>query len=184
MPMRRVASSGAGGTLIDFSAELDYKETISGFDFVGGVTSNQPNGEKILRNDAMIVVGSDDYVRHLDFFRKVSAAKRVAKTLVAEKTDGKIFPGVWDGKSIDQDTEGHHSHLGAEVCAKYDEAEVNMKKSLPFKFVVDKATPNEYKAKPVRWLIILLSTASAFALAIILLILGERYKSLKSKLNS
>ncbi len=28
------------------------------------------------------------------------------------------------GKSIDQDTEGHHSHLGAEVCAKYDEAEV------------------------------------------------------------
>lgn len=70
------------------------------------------------------------------------------------------------------------------IKAKYDEAEVNMKKSLPFKFVVDKAMPNEYKAKPVRWLIILLSTASAFALTIILLILGERYKSLKTKLNS
>ena len=70
------------------------------------------------------------------------------------------------------------------IKAKYDEAEVNMKKSLPFKFVVDKATPNEYKAKPIRWLIILLSTGSAFALTIILLLLGERYKSLKSKLNS
>lgn len=70
------------------------------------------------------------------------------------------------------------------IKAKYDEAEVNMKKSLPFKFVVDKATPNEYKAKPIRWLIILLSTGSAFALTIILLVLGERYKSLKSKLNS
>jgi hypothetical protein len=70
------------------------------------------------------------------------------------------------------------------IKAKFDEAEVNLKKSLPFKFVVDKATPNEYKARPVRWLIILLSTASAFALTIILLILGERYKALKSKLNS
>lgn len=70
------------------------------------------------------------------------------------------------------------------IKAKYDEAEVNVKKSLPFKFVVDKATPNEYKAKPVRWLIILLSTASAFALTIVLLVMGERYKSLKSKINS
>lgn len=70
------------------------------------------------------------------------------------------------------------------IKAKYDEAEVNVKKSLPFKFVVDKATPNEYKAKPVRWLIILISTASAFALTIILLVMGEKYKSLKTKLNS
>ncbi len=70
------------------------------------------------------------------------------------------------------------------IKAKYDEAEVNLKRSLPFKFIVDKATPNEYKAKPVRWLIILLSTASAFALAIILLVMSERYKVLKSKLNS
>ncbi len=70
------------------------------------------------------------------------------------------------------------------IQAKYDEAQVNMTASLPFKFVVDKATPNEYKAKPVRWLIIMLSTASAFALTIILLVLGERYKSLKTKLNS
>lgn len=70
------------------------------------------------------------------------------------------------------------------IKAKFDEAAVNLKKSLPFKFVVDKATPNEYKARPVRWLIILLSTASAFALTIILLIVGDRYKALKSKLNS
>ncbi|HWY09870.1 MAG TPA: hypothetical protein VN026_01025 [Bacteroidia bacterium] len=70
------------------------------------------------------------------------------------------------------------------IKAKYDEAEVNLKKSLPFKFVVDKAMPNEYKAKPVRWLIILLSTASAFALTIVLLVFGEKYKTLKSKLNS
>lgn len=70
------------------------------------------------------------------------------------------------------------------IKAKYDEAEVNVKKSLPFKFVVDKAMPNEYKAKPVRWLIILLSTVSVFALTIVLLIMSERYKSIKTKLNS
>lgn len=70
------------------------------------------------------------------------------------------------------------------IKAKYDEAQVNLNKSLPFKFVVDKATPNEYKARPVRWLIILISTASAFLLTIIVLSMGEKYKSVITKLNN
>lgn len=70
------------------------------------------------------------------------------------------------------------------IKAKYDEAEVNMKRSLPFKFVVDKATPNEYKARPVRWLIVLISTLSAFILCIVILSVSEKIKSVKNKLNS
>jgi hypothetical protein len=70
------------------------------------------------------------------------------------------------------------------IKAKYDEAEINMKNSLPFKFVVDRATPNEYKARPVRWLIILISTASAFLLCIVFLTISEKIKSVKNKLNS
>jgi hypothetical protein len=70
------------------------------------------------------------------------------------------------------------------IKAKYDEAEINMKNSLPFKFVVDKATPNEYKARPVRWLIVLISTLSAFILCVIFLAISEKINSLKNKLNS
>lgn len=70
------------------------------------------------------------------------------------------------------------------IKAKYDEAQVNLEKSLPFKFVVDKATPNEYKARPVRWLIILISTFSSFMLTIIVLVIGEKYKSVIHKLNN
>jgi hypothetical protein len=70
------------------------------------------------------------------------------------------------------------------IKAKYDEAMVNMQSSLPFKFVVDRATPNEYKSRPVRWLIILISTASAFILALVLLTLGEKVKSITNKINS
>jgi capsular polysaccharide biosynthesis protein len=37
---------------------------------------------------------------------------------------------------------------------KYDEALVNFNKPMPSKFVVEKATPNEKKAKPVKWLMV------------------------------
>lgn len=70
------------------------------------------------------------------------------------------------------------------IKAKYDEAQVNLTQSLPFKFVVDKATPNEYKARPVRWLIILISTASAFLLTVVILAMGEKYKSIVHTLNN
>lgn len=70
------------------------------------------------------------------------------------------------------------------IKAKYDESQVNLNKSLPFKFVVDKATPNEYKARPVRWLIIFISTASAFILTIVVLGMGDKYKSIINKINS
>jgi hypothetical protein len=70
------------------------------------------------------------------------------------------------------------------IKSKYDEALVNMQKSLPFKFIVDKASPNEYVARPIRWLIVSVSTISAFALAFIFLIITHRLKRLLKKLES
>lgn len=62
---------------------------------------------------------------------------------------------------------------------KYDEALVNYNKPMPSKFVVDKATPNEKKAKPMRWLIVLISCTSAFLIALLYLLLTERFIELK-----
>lgn len=69
------------------------------------------------------------------------------------------------------------------IKGKYDEALVNSQKSLPFKFVVDRATPNEKKAKPVRWLIVTISTLSAFFLSLMFLLGIDRYKSFKKKIE-
>ncbi|MFN8116920.1 MAG: Wzz/FepE/Etk N-terminal domain-containing protein [Bacteroidia bacterium] len=66
---------------------------------------------------------------------------------------------------------------------KYDEALVNYNKPMPSKFVVDKATPNEKKAKPMRWLIVLISCTSAFLIALLYLLLTERFIELKKKIN-
>lgn len=66
---------------------------------------------------------------------------------------------------------------------KYDEAMVNYSSGIPSKFIVEKATANEKKERPIRWLIVLLSTASAFILALVYLLVTERLQNLKSKIN-
>lgn len=64
---------------------------------------------------------------------------------------------------------------------KYDEALVNYNSPLPSKFVVDKAIPNERKEKPIRPLIIIISTVSAFLAALLYLLFAERFMEVKKK---
>ena len=67
--------------------------------------------------------------------------------------------------------------------AKYDEAKVDAEEYMPQKFVVDSAFKAEKKTTPVRWLIVLVSSFSAFMLSILVLIFIENiYK--KSILKS
>lgn len=67
---------------------------------------------------------------------------------------------------------------------KYDEALVNYNSPLPSKFVVDKAVPNERKEKPLRWLIVAISTVSAFLTAFLYLLFAERFTEVKKKVMS
>lgn len=66
---------------------------------------------------------------------------------------------------------------------KYDEALVNYNRPLPSKFVVEKATPNEKKEKPIRWLVVLVSTVSAFILSFLYLLFAERFAGIKKKMK-
>lgn len=70
------------------------------------------------------------------------------------------------------------------IKEKYDEAWVNYQRHLPSKFVVDKAIPNEKKAKPVKTIIVLVPTISAFLLALLYLLFIDRLKELKKKIVS
>jgi hypothetical protein len=63
--------------------------------------------------------------------------------------------------------------------SKYDDALVNYNSNLPFKFVVEKAKPNEYKARPMRLVILILTLIANNFLALIFLLFKEKFKNIK-----
>jgi capsular polysaccharide biosynthesis protein len=70
------------------------------------------------------------------------------------------------------------------IKGKYDEAFVNCTKQLPSKFIVDKAVRNEKKAKPVKSLIVIITTFSAFLLSLLYLLFIDKLVDLKKKVVS
>lgn len=67
------------------------------------------------------------------------------------------------------------------VRSKYREAQIDAEKTLQHKFVVNRAFAAEKKTYPIRWLIVVISTFSAFLLALILILLYESIKLAQSK---
>ena len=66
-----------------------------------------------------------------------------------------------------------------DIKAKYDEALVNYNTSLPIKFVVEKAKPNEYKAKPNRLLILSITVIAGNLLGFLFLLFREKFNKIK-----
>ena len=66
----------------------------------------------------------------------------------------------------------------SQMKSKLVEAEVNAIQNLPRKFVVANAYPAEKKSYPVRWVICVVSTISAFVFAILAMLFFEKYKDL------
>ena len=67
----------------------------------------------------------------------------------------------------------------ATMETSYEQAESDANSFLSHKFIVEKAYPAEKKSYPVRWLIVVMSTASIALLTIIGLVLKERLSQLK-----
>tara|TARA_B110000046_G_scaffold72018_1_gene79892 strand:- start:2099 stop:3106 length:1008 start_codon:yes stop_codon:yes gene_type:complete len=63
--------------------------------------------------------------------------------------------------------------------AKYEETKADATRSISTKFVVNRAWPAEKKAYPIRWLIVLVSTFSAFLLTILGIIALENFRKIK-----
>jgi len=77
----------------------------------------------------------------------------------------------------------HEKKQLSEVKAKYEEAKIDAEEVLPQKFVVESAYPAEKKSYPIRWIIILVSTLSAFILSVLVLAMLDslsRYTKKKS----
>ncbi len=69
----------------------------------------------------------------------------------------------------------------SELKAKYAQAKVDARQTLPYKFVVEKARMAEKKSYPVRSLIVIVSTLSAFFLALLVLIIIDSLKTYLGK---
>jgi capsular polysaccharide biosynthesis protein len=67
--------------------------------------------------------------------------------------------------------------------SKYSEAKVDAYNDLPHKYIVNPAQVSEKKSYPIRWLIVSISTIATFVFAFFLLLIIEKYKSIKNELS-
>ena len=81
-------------------------------------------------------------------------------------------------KSLTENLEFEREQL-ALLRAKYEETKADATEALTTKFVVNKAYPSEKKAYPIRWLIVVVSTFSAFLIAVLSIIGIENFKRFK-----
>ena len=65
--------------------------------------------------------------------------------------------------------------------AKYEETKADATQSLTTKFVVNRAWPSEKKAYPIRWLIVVVSTFSAFLLTVLGIIALENLRKFRKQ---
>lgn len=72
----------------------------------------------------------------------------------------------------------HEKKQLSHLRVKYKEAKVDAEQTLPHKFIVNNAVPAEKKSYPVRWLIVLVSTISAFLFSLLTIVAVENLKNL------
>lgn len=86
--------------------------------------------------------------------------------------------------SVYSDFEDKLEYMNLRLSTKnsvFEQLKSDATSAFSHKFTVEKAFPSEKKAYPIRWLIVVVSTISAFLFSIILLLVFEKLKDLKSK---
>jgi uncharacterized protein involved in exopolysaccharide biosynthesis len=74
--------------------------------------------------------------------------------------------------------EGAYEKL-AVLRKRYDLMKIDTESNLPAKFIVDEATSADKKSFPIRWLIVVMSTASSFVFVVIFLLIADTFRRLK-----
>jgi capsular polysaccharide biosynthesis protein len=102
----------------------------------------------------------------------VAAMKRLEAKLDTLKKYGTAYQNVHDNLE-------KYGTKYPDIKMKYDEALVNYNTSMPIKFVVEKAKPNEFKAKPKRMIILLIAVVACNLLGLFVLLLKETFSKIK-----
>lgn len=107
---------------------------------------------------------------------KVSAATQLEGRLKTLSQYGGAYVSIRDMLEHEKEQLSH-------LRAKYQEAKVDAEQTLPHKFIVNNAFVAEKKSYPIRWLIVVISTISAFLITLISIILMESFKNVESQTN-
>lgn len=99
-----------------------------------------------------------------------AAVQRLEAKLDTLKKYGSAYQNIHD--DLDK-----YASKYPDIKMKYDEALVNYNTMLPIKFVVEKAKPNEFKAKPKRLVMIALAVVAANLLGLFFLLIKEKFGS-------
>lgn len=125
----------------------------------------------VLHYKEQVKAYSKSYAKALEK-NDAGAIKRLEDKLDTLKKYGSAYQNVHDNLE-------KYSFKYPDIKAKYDEALVNYNTSLPIKFVVEKAKPNEYKAKPNRLLILGVSLIASNLLGFLILLFRDKFNKLK-----
>ena len=107
---------------------------------------------------------------HNKLVLEISQIEKSLKNLSNKKSDPEYI-------SLSEQLLNENKRL-SDIKSKLAEARVNANQDIPRKFIVAKAYPAEKKSYPVRWVICVVSTISAFVFAVLMMLFIERYKDL------
>ncbi|MBL7911005.1 MAG: hypothetical protein JNJ41_08120 [Bacteroidia bacterium] len=125
----------------------------------------------VLHYKEQVKAYSKSYAKALEK-NDAGAIKRLEDKLDTLKKYGSAYQNIHDNLE-------KYSFKYPDIKAKYDEALVNYNTSLPIKFVVERAKPNEYKAKPNRLLILGVSVIASNLLGFLILLFRDKFNKLK-----
>jgi len=124
----------------------------------------------VLHYKEQVKAYSKSYARAIEK-NDVAAMKRLEGKLDTLKKYGNAYQTIHDNLE-------KYSFKYPDIKGKYDEALVNYNTIIPMKFVVEKAKPNKYKEKPRRLIIIGLVLIANNVLALLFLLLKEKFKTI------
>ncbi len=109
---------------------------------------------------------------------RLAGAKNTLKNLQQQLNKLSLYGGAYT--SVKEQLEQENEEV-VKLRSRYDKAKIDAEESLPVKFIVNSAKVAEKKHTPVRWLIVVLSTAGAFLLSLLVLIAVENFRFLTAK---
>ncbi|WP_317896991.1 Wzz/FepE/Etk N-terminal domain-containing protein [Aurantibacillus circumpalustris] len=125
----------------------------------------------VLQFKEQVKAYSKSYARAIEK-NDVGAMKRLESKLDTLKKYGSAYQNIHD--NLDK-----YSSKYPDIKMKYDEAMVNNTSSIPNKFVIEKAMPNEYKAKPQRLTLLAITILTANLMGLFYLLFREKFSEPK-----
>ena len=133
----------------------------------------------VIMGKGVLDVQSQSEVFSQEYAKALIAGKKSAAEAINKKLENISEYGA-KHIALSEILENERKQL-SEIKAKYEEAKVDAFEKIPNFFQTERAYAPEKKAKPVRSIIVLVSTFSIFLLATLLLIIFEQFKNISLK---